>query len=421
MQPRRSFPAARPWAFLKPLATTSALVTALALSACGGGDDGPAPGDLVSNSAFTAPANVAAVSGSSRKLIHWMPGAAGKPVKATALLFLPQGTAPAGGWPVVAWVHGTQSIGTGAPAATACSASDSATLDGGLTAAGFTSYYSDTIAALLGAGYAVVAPDLEGYGAQAQADGTAAAYYNLASSGNAVAGALLAARQASTQLSKNWASVGHSEGGHAALGLETTASAAGGLSYKGTVAVAPYANIAAGVQTMGALIAADPANELNYRGSQENTVLMFGTVLATQNSGWQPANVMNADLLALVPMARSSCILQQFGSVIQAVATKGTGAFTGFKASWADEPAMKAFLAANDIGVNTSFRLAKPTFVLQGTADPFVFESLQTPFMGRLKTAGMPVTYKTYPGADHGDVLVQGRADMLAFLKTLLP
>jgi fermentation-respiration switch protein FrsA (DUF1100 family) len=106
---------------------------------------------------------------------------------------------------------------------------------------------------------------------------------------------------------------------------------------------------------------------------------------------------------------------------VQAVATKGTGSFVGFKAGWADEPAMKAFLAVNDMGVNTSFSLTKPTFVLQGTADPFVFESLQTPFMARLKSAGMPVTYKTYAGADHGDVLVQGRADMLAFLKTLLP
>lgn len=402
-------------------AALATLALACALVGCGGGSDDPAAGDLVSASTYAAPATVTAAAASSRTLIYWMTGASGRPVKATAMLFLPKGTAPAGGWPVVAWVHGTQSVGTGAPAATACAASVSTTMDGDLTANGFTSYYADTVAALLGAGYAVVAPDLEGYGAQAQADGTPAAYYRLSSSGHAVAGALMAARRATDTLSTRWASVGHSEGGHATLGLETTASVAAGLSYQGTIAVAPYANIAAAVQTMGASVISDPANALTHRGSQEHTVLMFATALSTQDTAWQPSNVLGSDLLALMPMARQSCILQQFGNVIQAVATKGAANFVGFKTGWSDEAGMRAFLATNDPGANTAFRVQKPTFVLQGTADPFVFESLQTPFMARLKAAGMPITYKTYVGADHGNILVQGRADMLAFLKTLLP
>jgi pimeloyl-ACP methyl ester carboxylesterase len=404
-----------------------ALSLALTLAACGGGDDdspappAPSPGQIVTNDAYTAPALVQAQASSSRRLVHWMTGQDGRPVKATALLFQPTGTAPAGGWPVVVWVHGTQSVGTGAPAATVCSASESATMDGGLTAAGFTSYYADTVAALLGAGYAVVAPDLEGYGAQAQADGTRAAYYKLTSGGHAVAAALEAAHRASPQLSLNWASVGHSEGGHQVMGLETTAGEASRYAYRGTVAVAPYANIASAVQTMGALITADPANALNYRASQENTVLMFGTVLNTQNSAWPVTNAMDADLVALVPQARTLCILQQFGLVAQTVATKGMASFVGFKAGWATDATMSAFLQANDVGVKAGFSVSKPTLVLQGTADPFVFESLQTPYMQRLQGAGMPVTYRVYTGADHGDVLVQGRADMLAFLRGLFP
>lgn len=410
----------RAQAFLHALCAAS-LIT---LAGCGGGDDPPAPvtGEVVANTAYAAPALVSAQASESRRLVHWMTGMSGRLVKATSLLFIPRGAAPAAGWPVVAWVHGTQTVGTGAPAATVCSASESPTMDGGLTAAGFPSYYPDTVAALLAAGYAVIAPDLEGYGAQAQADGTPAAYYNQASSGRAVAASLLAAHQAASgRLSGNWASVGHSEGAHAVMGLETTAGEAARFSYKGTVAIAPYANLAATVQTMGALATQDPANALGHRGAQENTVLMLGTALATQNTAWQPSTVMRADLLAMVPQARQMCILQQFGAVAQAVGAKGLASFLGFTAGWADEPTMKAFLQTNDIGVNSGFHVARPTLVLQGTADPFVFESLQTPFAARLKAAGMPVTYKVFAGADHGDVLVHGRADMLAFLKTLLP
>ena len=78
-------------------------------------------------------------------------------------------------------------VGWGVPASATCSASESATLDRGITADGFVSHYVDEIASLVAAGYAVVAPDLEGLGAEAQRNGTPYPYYNLASSGRSVA------------------------------------------------------------------------------------------------------------------------------------------------------------------------------------------------------------------------------------------
>ena len=38
-----------------------------------------------------------------------------------------------------------------------------------------------------------------------------------------------------------------------------------------------------------------------------------------------------------------------------------------------------------------------------------------------ISVAGMPITYKTFAGADHSTIMTQGSADMLAFLKTVLP
>jgi len=171
-------------------------------------------------------------------------------------------------------------VGTGAPAAATCSASESATLVGGLTADGFVSNYVGTVASLVAAGFEVVAPDLEGLGAEAQRNGTPHAYYNLASSGRSVAAGVVAAHRAVTSLSPNWASVGHSEGGHAVLALESTAGDASAYPYKGTVAIAPFNSIEASVSLIDAAAAGDPANLVGYRTQQQLFVGMMATALA---------------------------------------------------------------------------------------------------------------------------------------------
>lgn len=399
------------------------LVLAVAiLAALGGcsGDSEPASGEIVSVNAYSTPAAIAA---DGKLLVHWMRGSRGQMVKATSLFFVPRGTAPAGGWPLVAWVHATTTTGTGAPAATDCAPSLSSFLDGGLTADGFPSGYIEHIAALVGAGYAVVAPDFEGLGPQAQADGTPYPYYDLSSSGRSVAAAVLAAQATGTSLTRSWAAVGHSEGAHSVMALETSAAEAAAYPFKGAVAFAPYNSIEASVTALAAAAAGatDPGNVIKYRTTEELFVAMMSTALATQQPSFSAGAVMGADLLAVMPSVKGKCIFKALGDVGAAVATKGPAAFKGHTAGWASEPAMKAFLQANDLAVASGFRITKPTLVLQGGADPFVFESLQTGFVGRLKAAGMPVSYKTYPTADHGDVLVHGRSDMLAFLKANLP
>ena len=101
-------------------------------------------------------------SAEARLLVHTMPGTGGKPTRATTLLFVPRGTPPAGGWPIVAWAHGTTT-----PGQKTCAPSLSPNLDGGLTRDGFKSDYVFQIGELVNAGYAVVAPDLEGLGPEA--------------------------------------------------------------------------------------------------------------------------------------------------------------------------------------------------------------------------------------------------------------
>ncbi|WP_125917144.1 hypothetical protein [Hymenobacter coccineus] len=119
----------------------------------------PALGDLLVAGPYGAPA---AIEAEARLLVHYMPSVAGEMTLASTLLFVPHQSPPAGGWPVVGWVHGTTTAGQ-----KRCAPSLSATLDGGLTPDGFVTRYVWVIQMLVAAGYAVVAPDLEGLGAVA--------------------------------------------------------------------------------------------------------------------------------------------------------------------------------------------------------------------------------------------------------------
>ena len=153
--------------------------------------------------------------GSARLLTHTMPAFNGGTSRATTLLLVPAGRPPAGGWPIVGWIHGTTSTG-----GRDCAPSLSPDLDGGLTRDGFVSGYAAELASLVNAGYAVVAPDLEGLGPEGKAPYP---YYIRASEPRSVIAGIIAARQAEPALSKRWVVFGHSEGAHGALATEAYA------------------------------------------------------------------------------------------------------------------------------------------------------------------------------------------------------
>lgn len=388
------------------------------LAACGGGSSFSS-GDVVSSTPYVAPSSIMA---DAKLLVYWMKGRSGALVRASTLVFVPRGAAPVGGWPVVSWVHGTTTAGTGSAIASACSPSTSVTLDGTLTADGFPSGYVGVIANLVASGYAVVAPDFEGLGAVAAENNTPYSYYDLDRSGASVVAAVQAANRANLSLSKNWVSVGHSEGGHAVLGMDAAAAQASDVSFKGSVAFAPFNSIQASIDFLNAAMVADPANKVNYSLVQNFLVGMMSSALSTAQPDFSAADVMGDELLAVMPNFKSKCIFKVLGDVGAAVGAKAAAdlPFKGYKATWASNASMKAFLTANDPAVNPAFTLRTPTLILQGGADEFVFEPLQTALVAKFKAAGLPVTYIKYPTAGHASVMTAGQADMLNFLKVNL-
>lgn len=142
-------------------------------------------------------------------------------VAVSAEVMVPRGTPPAGGWPVVAWAHGTSGIGlTCAPSIMGI---------GGPQASFYGSW--------LRRGYAVVATDYPGLG-----EPGAALYLNARSEGMAVLDSVRAARRRFSSLSGHVVLLGHDQGAQAVLAASALAkSYAPSLQIKGTVALgAPY-------------------------------------------------------------------------------------------------------------------------------------------------------------------------------------
>ncbi len=111
---------------------------------------GSTPGSVVAASDYgdlTVPMKLVQAKGASITYMSTDPD--GRPIRVTGTSFVPGGTPPVGGWPVVALAHGTTGIDE------ACAPSRSPELGGLLTIA----------QSLVGAGYAVAVPDYQGLGA----------------------------------------------------------------------------------------------------------------------------------------------------------------------------------------------------------------------------------------------------------------
>jgi pimeloyl-ACP methyl ester carboxylesterase len=142
----------------------------------------------------------------------------------TAAVFVPRGTPPQGGWPIVAFGHPPTGI------AHDCAPSRSPTLLGAST----------TVADLVNAGYVVAVSDYQGQGL----DNTYHPFLDSTTVGFNLIDAVFATRRLVHTTSVNWIAFGISQGGQAAWAADELADNAGqGLHLVGAVSVSPAADI----------------------------------------------------------------------------------------------------------------------------------------------------------------------------------
>ncbi|RKG34673.1 alpha/beta hydrolase family protein [Acinetobacter tianfuensis] len=335
--------------------------SALFLTACGG-DGGDFTYTKSDVAAYGVDADVSVLAGKHEILTYKMQSVLKTDIDATTLVFIPKGTAPAGGWPVVVWAHGT----TGA--ADKCAPSNNP-LDGG---------EKDLVKELLSRGYAVVAPDYEGLGNTKVAH----PYLNLSSAAVSILGALDAANKKYGNLSKNWSVVGWSQGGHAALAAAEFHSALPTYNYKGAVAIAPASYLAPTLEN-----GMDYALGLAQSGPQGLTEAVpiaatLYTYAAIVSSGIKAGNTafnynqafLN-DKTSIASQAESLCspeLARIFAGDIQSTLAGNGGDYSKYQAlqpKFLDDADIKKYLAEN---TPAKVKLDKPVVIFQGTADTTV-------------------------------------------------
>ncbi|WP_084760207.1 lipase family protein [Nocardia mangyaensis] len=187
-----------------------------------------APGSIISVQA--EPAGWRGMANGS-VIEYWMTDSAGVSRPASGAVFIPEGDAPATGWPIIAYDHGTSGSGPG------CGGQS----DPESAMTRYRGAEDALIKGMVDQGFAVVAPDYLGLG---RFDTGPHPYLEVRSQATATIDLVRAARAADPDLSRTWSVFGVSQGGHAALSSAHVQSwYAPELDFRGTVAVDPASDV----------------------------------------------------------------------------------------------------------------------------------------------------------------------------------
>lgn len=317
------------------------------------------------------------------RILYRSTGHLGAAVAVTGMVFVPQGKAPRGGWPIMAWNHGTSGVGD------ACAPSKWPDLyDNGVW-----DLYLDQIDNLLSEGYVVTATDYEGLGTPGLHT-----YLLTDGLGRAVVDSVRAARQLVPDTSAKWAAVGHSEGGQASLGAGELASAYGkGLTYVGAVGYAP-------AQHLELLI--EPISSDKFSAPY---LAYMAVGMRSIDPGFDHARFVGPLYSDRMADAEEHCWDEWF--VIDNYGVNPTPE-TALNPDWATDSTVQRYLSDAAVGQRQG---SAPILVLQGTAD--VLFSTYDRFISDICATGTAVHGILYPNISHDHVLPMGWPDARDWLR----
>ncbi|HCT28860.1 MAG TPA: lipase [Stenotrophomonas sp.] len=346
-----------------------------------------APGDLLSAAPYRA-AWVPSQAAQAYKLHYRTPDHRSQLAEGTGLLYLPAGTPPVGGWPVVSWAHGTQGI------ADRCAPSVSGPYqperDGRF------------LDQFLAQGYAVVAADYQGLGSPGDH-----AYLHVRTAARNAIDLVKASRQylGNATLSPRWVSVGHSQGGAAALNAGHMAPAYGGpsLQYRGSFTTGTPTAV-----ELTALVM-KPGNRSPNPGAVNayHAYLLDGLLQVAP----QIDHVLSDTGRARVALAREQCL----GELAATLDGADTGSM--FTAPLTSVPGIWALLY-DYLGVPRR-GFSQPLMLGHGSQDRDVPYLTTLLYAAGLALRGEPVAFRRYP-VDHRGTLDAAAADGLAFVRARL-
>lgn len=316
----------------------------------------------------------------------------GRPVAVSGTVAVPDGVPPAGGWPLISWAHGTTGV------ADRCAPSRDTGTD--FPAHAYTSLVRETQARLIAAGYAVAQTDYQGLGTEGPHG-----YLIGEAEQRAVTDMARAARAVDPEIGARWATVGHSQGGQAAI---FTAARAQGWAPE--------------LQLLGAVAEAPASHQALVAAAGPLAATVGTTVLPQVSNAFLPLMIRGAQTVADVDPAR---FLTPTGSTLLPQADERCIDGLRESDSWAGEPLSSLFRPAADtttfgavLNANDASTLTHtvPVLVVQGSADTVVPPSGTDLMVAQQRLAAQPLEYRTYPGVDHRGIVAAANDDVLAWL-----
>lgn len=369
-----------------------AISSAILLAACGttGTDSLPAtspvtPGALIESSPLPPGANLP-IAGESFQIVYGTTTQSNTAATSSGAVFLPSGPSPDGGWPVVAWAHGTVGLGDGcAPSTKPRSKRD-----------------AQYLTQWLNSGYAVVSTDYIGIGTPG-----VMSYINQ-DKGNAVTDSVRAAHELGAPLADKWAVVGQSQGASASLATAFDAERrAPNLDFRGAIAT----GIPAGVPQTVLRLTPD-LDTSSFSPSATSYLAYYLATIRENNPNIDLPGVLTPRGEEVLDLAKTMCL----GELTDRLRDeKPSSLVNGPLAGVAglSEYLDKMFY------LNTEDYPA-PLFLAQGTEDKDAQIRFVDKLVAKLKSTGNDVEYHRYPDTGHSETVLATAHDAEAFVDRVM-
>jgi pimeloyl-ACP methyl ester carboxylesterase len=295
---------------------------------------------------------------------------------ASGVVLVPYGPAPNGGWPLLAWSHGTSGV------ATKCAPSLMNSLF----------YNWEGLYEYVLLGYAVVATDYAGLGTAGRH-----AYLDMLSNATDVINSIPAAHAAVPGLGQRWLVVGHSQGGLSALGVAQLEGKLKDANFLGTVALAGASDLD------DALVSV-----MQVQLPVLNGLIGFWIYgVKSLYPEFDPKDVLTDKAHAI------------YTTSVEDGCSAASGAFAAIptrevlRPGWRTNEYIQRFLERNRPGSQPTYG---PFFLVSGDDDVLFTQSAGRKIVGRICAAGGHVQRKVYPRLGHDPVVYGSLKDQMDWI-----
>ncbi len=311
------------------------------------------------------------------RILYHSLSADGKDVATSGVVLIPAGKAPADGWPVIAWAHGTSGV------ARQCAPSLQKDME----------YGEEGLMPMVRAGFAVVATDYHGLGTQGPHE-----YVNKTAQAHDVILSIPAARSAVPTLGRRWVVIGHSQGGLAAWSVAEMQTTLRDPNYLGAISVAGAGDLRSILVAMG-----KPGSTASYYLGY----MAYG--IHARDPSFRPADMLTGEALTRYPdITTKGCWNYAYAAFINAP----VGPM--LKPGWDQAPATMRFLAENELA---RAPVGGPLLVIAGEADETVPYVELRAMAKQACINGSALAFRSYPGLDHDPTMDKSTPDQLAWAR----